>query len=101
MLVFLSSSDTSTPFVFALIPAIDNISDKLPFITANFEFISIFSTTSFLFLLAPAPTGSSMTGTFFAFAILGAVKKASILSIVPIFTTRADDIEIMSSNSSI
>ena len=49
---------------------------------------------------SPTLTGSKITGTFLVFAVFVAFSYMSVLSMVPMFSTKADEIFAMSSNSS-
>ena len=97
-----SAAIDSTPRISACMPARLATSAGLPRTTATSTSSRIRFAVSVRNVVAPAPTGSSTTGTFALFAALPASSIASIQwpESVPMFSTRAPATDAISSTSS-
>ena len=100
---FSSASEVSTPFVETSSPARYDISERFPLSMLIFTFSSIRFAVSFLKFDAPAPTGSKTTGTPSSLAFFPAATiDSTVLALrVPMFITRAFEIEVISAASAI
>ena len=86
----------------ASMSAMAAISDALPLMIVMFSCSVSFFAVWVLNVVAPAPQGSRIIGMFFSFAVFPAISIDSICcgSKVPMFNSRALDIEVISDTSS-